>query len=377
MGYGIVWLIGAIAGYFFFDELFGASTQIGSMLGVATAASVLAGAVGGATAMLGRLHRHVSIQQDIQQQSILFYFLQPISGLLAGLLVFYIITLPVALVINYAVHRQFLFADVLALPNFASLQILLGWLAGFYQQRGLDRLNAFLKRGLKNTPSDIIPAATVIDENAPFYYKAWHAYQKRMRYWSYTWGMFILLYGLVWMVGLIYFYFLRGGLESGLESNSQTAAATLIFATWPAALAGGLGGVCNLLYDLYRHISIKRDFHRQHLMSYLVQPIIGTVFGLVMYLLLATGYLSIIGQEAQVVDSTQIIMMQMVFGWIAGFRQQTLTDFTLTLIQYLIALIKLIARLLNPFVLFDKAKRDPVLDQIGKQTELFRVVEDG
>ena len=58
----------------------------------------------------------------------------------------------------------------------------------------------------------------------------------------------------------------------------------LVFlAALPVAAAGGLDGVVNLFKELYEHVSVAQDFHRQQVMSYLVQPVIGFILGLAMY----------------------------------------------------------------------------------------------
>ena len=140
-----------------------------------------------------------------------------------------------------------------------------------------------------------------------------------------------------------------------------------------------MGGVCSLWYDLYWHVSVKQDFHRQHLMSYLVRPIIGFVFGFVMYFLLASGYLTFASEdgEPRVVDSATVIMVQLLLGWIAGFRQQTVSDSVQGLIQELVSLFKRAVRLLNPVTWFKKAQQEEVLDDIAAQRSLFSGISFG
>jgi hypothetical protein len=110
-------------------------------------------------------------------------------------------------------------------------------------------------------------------------------------------------------------------------------------------------------------------------MSYLVQPIIGFVFGLVVYLLLASGYLVITTERGNtgVVDSSAVIMLQLLLGWIAGFRQQYVTDWTQQLIQHLVSVIKSILAALHPRNWFNKASRDEALSQLGQEGDLFRL----
>ena len=370
--YGLLWLIATLAAYIGLDSLFSAGS---SSLVMATWAAALAGGLGGATAMLSRLYRHVSIEQDILEQSVLSYLIQPVIGLIAGVLVLYIVSIPIALVINFVVSREILFADILASSSFTATQMLLAWIAGFYQRRGLDKIRSMTRSSGKEKQLAPVKQTEELDEDAPFYFKAWFQRHRQMIRWSYTWGVFLFAYAIVWLVGLVVLFLATEGIAASLESSSQTAATSLILAAWPAAAAGALGGVCSLLYDLYRHVSIEQDFHRQHLMSYLVQPIVGLVFGLIIYLLLASGYLVITAERGStgVVDSPTVIMIQMLLGWIAGFRQQYITDWTQALIQHLVSLVKSMLAVLHPRNWFNRASRDEALTQVGQETDLFKL----
>ncbi|MFC1975241.1 hypothetical protein ACFLXQ_02455 [Chloroflexota bacterium] len=92
---------------------------------------------------------------------------------------------------------------------------------------------------------------------------------------------------------------------------------------WP----GGPGGVIGILYSLYWHVVIQRDFVRQHMMYYLVQPIIGFVLGAMVYLTITTIFFlfeSVVHQAPSndILASPTIIATQVLFGWMAGFRQR-------------------------------------------------------
>lgn len=367
--YGLLWLAAMLAGYVLLDPLFAA----GSALLAATWASALAGGLGGATAMLSRLYQHTSIEQDFHRQSVFTYLVQPLLGLVIGILVLYVIAIPGAMVVNYTTSRNLPLAAVLALPTFGAIHILLSWIGGFYQQRGLDKIKLLARRSGKSEPAPAASAAPALDVDAPLFFKAWLRRQRQMIAWSYTWGLFLLGYALLWMVGLLASILATGGLFATLEQQSGTVAAQLVIAAWPVAAAGGLGGVCSLLYDLFWHVSYKQDFHRQYLMSYLVQPAIGVVFGLVMYLLLASGYLSVAVEEGgpPVVDSLRVVMLQILLGWTAGFRHRVITDWVQHLVQRVVAFFKSVGRLLNPFNLFNKAKRDELFADISEEADLF------
>ena len=96
-----------------------------------------------------------------------------------------------------------------------------------------------------------------------------------------------------------------------------------------------------------------------------------------MYLLLASGYLAVVSEDGapKVVDSSKIIMVQLLLGWIAGFRQQSIADLVQGIIQSIVSLLKLVGRLINPFILFNTAKREALLEEIGKRTEIFQAVD--
>jgi uncharacterized membrane protein len=369
--YGLLWLVATLAAFIELDPLLSA----GSSLIVATWAAALAGGLGGATGMLSRLSRHVSTEQDIHKQSVLSYLIQPFIGLVAGILVLYLVSIPIGLAINFVISRELLFTEILASSSFTAIQMVLAWLAGFYQRRGLDKIRSFTRQS-SPTPVAAEPSAVGgLDEDDPLFFKAWSRHQKQMIRWSYSWGVFLFIYAIAWMIGFLALFLATEGTVASMENRAYTAVTSLILAAWPAAAAAGLGGACSLLYDLYRHVSLEQDFHRQYLMSYLVQPIVGFVFGLVVYLLLASGYLVITTERGStgVVDSSAVIMLQLLLGWIAGFRQQYVTDWTQQLIQHLVSVIKSILAALHPRNWFNKANRDEALSQLGQEGDLFRL----
>ena len=221
-----------LVGYPLLDSLFPTTGTLTTTLLLATLSAALAGGLGGATAMLSRLYQHLSIKQDLQQQSVFTYLIQPIIGFLVGILALYFVAILGALIVNYATSRQFLLTETLTSPTFTAIQILFGWVAGFYQQRGLDKLKALAQRKGADDQIEKITAPGIVDEDEPLYYKAWFLYQKQMIRWSYTWGVFLLIYGLLWLAGLLALLFMAGGVFSSLQTASQTVAASLVLAAW-------------------------------------------------------------------------------------------------------------------------------------------------
>jgi hypothetical protein len=220
---------------------------------------------------------------------------------------------------------------------------------------GIEKLQGLTRRFSSTGEAEKVETAAEGDENAPLLFKVLYQQRRQMVRWSFTWGIFILLYGVAWLAGLLLSYLL-------VSPNSSNPTVSLALAAWPAAAAGGCGGVFNIFYDLYDHVSVKQDFHRQHLMSYLVQPIVGFMLGVVIYLILATGYLTtkaIANPEGAppVVDSQTVIMAQVVVGWIAGFRQQMVAGILQGIIGGVIALFRKILAFFNPKNLLDATRR--------------------
>ncbi|MFC1975240.1 hypothetical protein ACFLXQ_02450, partial [Chloroflexota bacterium] len=152
------------------------------------------------------------------------------------------------------------------------------------------------------------------------------ARKRNLRRWSYTWGSFVFLYAIVWLTAFIagFLFDTQISLYVG-ETNTNVDA---VRAAWFSALAGGIGGVIGILYSLYWHVAMKQDFDRQYVMYYLVQPVMGFVLGAVVYFIIGSGFLLVnlaidrSAESGEVLSSPTIIAIQIVFGWIAGFRQR-------------------------------------------------------
>jgi hypothetical protein len=298
--------------------------------------------------------------------------LQPLTGLVAGILSLFLVALPGTLLVNYAATRTLSLADVAASSTFAALQLLLAWIAGYYQ----DRLTKQRSDTDSRSTSKAL-AATGPDTDSPLALKAWVEQRRRLIRWSVSGGIFILIYGVIWLIGLLA-GFLGGGALFPTQADGNQPLVNLLATGWPALLAGGLGGVIGMLYDLYRRISLERDFDLPHLIAYLTLPLTGLVLGGATYLFIASGYLSlksVVSEAPPAVDAPAVIAIYLVLGWIVGFRQESLHGLIRRVIQAVIDFFRFGLSLLSPKLLWDQAKRADALSEIGQQQELFRPLD--
>jgi len=158
--------------------------------------------------------------------------------------------------------------------------------------------------------------------------RAMLAHKRNLGRWSYTWGIFVFFYAVVWLgafiAALVYVTLYFTEFANLLGADAPLNSARLAFTS---AAAGGIGGVCGILYSLYWHVSHKRDFNPQYIMYYLTQPILGFVLGALIYFITAAGFLVIdktTGGDS--LNSTVAIALQIALGWFAGFRQRVVLE---------------------------------------------------
>lgn len=149
----------------------------------------------------------------------------------------------------------------------------------------------------------------------------------RQREWARYYGWRLFAFELTCLALLVVLYALAPRIVpllvgTGLLDNG--AARTL----WTTILAGGLGAVTGGLYNLYVHVARDQDFDPQHLMWYLTNPVMGVVLGIFVYMIVAAGFLSLIGAGAG--GGTQIdFRAQMtinLLAWLCGFQQNLAYD---------------------------------------------------
>jgi len=121
----------------------------------------------------------------------------------------------------------------------------------------------------------------------------------------------LFLSGLVFAAPLAEF-FTRSGAMTGATANDM-------FPFWNTLMWGGIGGIIGALYALWWHVSDQQDFERQYLMWYLVQPIMGTVLGGIVFLLLTGGFLLLQVKPSDANAGARLIPY--LVAVLAGFRQ--------------------------------------------------------
>lgn len=169
------------------------------------------------------------------------------------------------------------------------------------------------------------------------------ARKHNLQRWSYTWGSAVFFYAVVWLVALIAGFLFTDTIASMLNDATTSDTVRAVQAAWFSALAGGIGGVCGILYSLYWHVAVKQDFDRQYVMYYVVQPIMGFILGAIIYFILGAGFIflsfatdpdSTVGDRTgTVLSSTTVIAIQVVLGWAAGFRMRFVLELVDKIVQ--------------------------------------------
>lgn len=166
-------------------------------------------------------------------------------------------------------------------------------------------------------------------------------YVGRVRRWSYTWGMFILFYNLVWLALLTLGYASATRVAS-LFATTGVFDKAFGFTLWITILSGGLGGVSKSLFSLASHVS-RQDFDSQHRMWYFTSPLIGAVLGIFVVLISQVGLVAVSAGGGNTGNAGLIVY---IMAWVVGFQQN-------------IAL-KLVEQVTKLLVKSDEGKETPV-----------------
>lgn len=154
-------------------------------------------------------------------------------------------------------------------------------------------------------------------------------YVERVRGWSYTYGLLVLLYDLIWLAMLVI------GFSSGHTVATRFGGTGILtpeftMTVWVTILSGGLGGVSKSIYSLGTHVS-KQDFDRQHLMWYITSPLMGAVMGVFVVMVAQVGVVTLSGGQAA--TGTALFILY-ILAWLAGFNQNVALQLVEQTIKY-------------------------------------------
>ena len=95
---------------------------------------------------------------------------------------------------------------------------------------------------------------------------------------------------------------------------------------------GGMGGVVGAYYSLYWHAAKVKDFDKQYIMWYVVQPVLGLAIGALAHLIVGSGFLT--GRvEAGTEGQVAVSLFPATIAFIAGFRQRFILEIIDRVIQ--------------------------------------------
>jgi hypothetical protein len=84
-----------------------------------------------------------------------------------------------------------------------------------------------------------------------------------------------------------------------------------------SAWAGAMGGVTVALWGLYKHIQ-DRDFDPKYKLWYLLKPVMGGIFGWIVFLIYYVGFLSVQGMEIEDIKRPEMFVL---VAFLAGFSE--------------------------------------------------------
>ena len=150
---------------------------------------------------------------------------------------------------------------------------------------------------------------------------------------TYGWGTFI--YEALWIVLLGAAILFAPSVVNWVESTVGASASYISVADlWNTAAWGSVGGVLGALYSLYWHAAKVKDFDKQYLMWYVVQPVIGVIIGALVYVIIGAGFITLIGETASG-QQTPLQLFPYAVACIAGFRQRFILEVVDRMIQFL------------------------------------------
>ena len=169
--------------------------------------------------------------------------------------------------------------------------------------------------------------------------------------WSVVYGYPVLLYDVIWFLLLLSSLLFDHALAVFIANTtgmifSDMASLSMehIFPLWNTMAWGGIGGVVGSLYSLYWHAAVEQDFDKQYLMWYIVQPIMGVILGGIVYLIVASGFISVqvlaaqaptFEEATQAMANPAVKAFHSVVACVAGFRQRFVYEMLDRIVQVL------------------------------------------
>jgi hypothetical protein len=158
--------------------------------------------------------------------------------------------------------------------------------------------------------------------------------RKQTTRWTNTYGWLTFLYEGAWIVVLSWSIFFAPAIVASITSTFGAAESLVsIEQLWNTAVWGGVGGVLGALYSLYWHAAKVKDFDKQYLMWYVVQPVIGLIIGAALHVIIGAGFLTLIGEPA-VEQGTPLRLFPYALSLIAAFRQRFILEVVDRVIQF-------------------------------------------
>ena len=152
--------------------------------------------------------------------------------------------------------------------------------------------------------------------------------------WTNTYGWLTFLYEAAWVVVLAVAIFCAPAIVASITATFGAAESLIsVEQLWNTAAWGGVGGVLGALYSLYWHAAKVKDFDKQYLMWYVVQPVIGLIIGAALHVIIGAGFLTLVGEPA-IEQGTPLRLFPYALAVIAAFRQRFILEVVDRVIQF-------------------------------------------
>lgn len=160
--------------------------------------------------------------------------------------------------------------------------------------------------------------------------------RKNINHWTDTYGWATFAYEVIWIIGLAAAILFAPAVVGWVESIvGEMPYFISVSGLWMTAAWGSAGGVLGALYSLYWHAAKVKDFHKQYLMWYVVQPVIGILIGAFIYLITGAGFIGGTGENVVTGETSVIPLFRYAIAAIASFRQRFILEVVDRLVQLL------------------------------------------